>query len=407
MGRNTGARGNVLRIRRPGQFDCGTQLLDCPKVRRHNLYAMDALLDVTRTIYKVSDFLSWQRGGNLDLRPPFQRNSVWSAKAKSFFIDSVFRGFPVPLLFIQDSTHPTTFESKRLVVDGQQRLRTLLAFVDPRSLTDATAEDDFSVLKLHNSELAGKQFGDLHPTQQQRILNFQFSVHVLPSNTPGATLLEIFARMNATGTKLNQQELRNAEFAGVFKQVSYELSYSQFERWIRWGIFEKTQMSRMLDVELTSELLILLLDGQRSKSQAFIKKTYRDFDDELPQEKAMRKRFAAVFGLLADLYGHGGIGRTGGTDAMNAFRRQSWFYTMFAFVHDLLYVDYLRESGKRSAPAKSVDVARLVAHVERRAGKLADETDLELLKALRGASTDKRSRAQRYQFLKRGWRDAH
>ncbi len=43
-------------------------------------------LDVTRTTYRVADFLSWQRGSNLSLRPKFQRNSVWTAKAKSFFI---------------------------------------------------------------------------------------------------------------------------------------------------------------------------------------------------------------------------------------------------------------------------------------------------------------------------------
>jgi len=368
---------------------------------------MDALFDVTRTTYKVSDFLSWYRGGNLDLRPSFQRNSVWSSKAKSFFIDSVFRGFPVPLLFIQDKTDPSTFEPKRLVVDGQQRLRTLLAYVDPKALTDASEEDEFAVLRLHNADLADKSFLSLNRNQQQRILNFQFSVHVLPSNTPDAMLLEIFARMNATGTKLNQQELRNAEFAGVFKQLSYELSYGEFERWVRWKIFDKPQMSRMLDVELTSELLLFLLDGERSKSQAVIRKTYREFDDEFPEEKAVRKRFAVVFDLLADVYGHAGTSRAAGNrDAVSPFRRQSWFYTMFSLVHDLIYDDYLRNSTRRVLQPKGLDVARLISHVERRADKLAEETDLDLLKALRGASTDKRSRHQRYQFLKRGWRDA-
>ena len=39
-------------------------------------------LNVTRTTYRVADFLSWQRRGNLELRPPFQRGSVWSAKGE-------------------------------------------------------------------------------------------------------------------------------------------------------------------------------------------------------------------------------------------------------------------------------------------------------------------------------------
>src|SRR4051812_37812724 len=107
-------------------------------------------LDITRTTYRVADFLSWQRGSNLNLRPPFQRGSVWSPKAKSFFIDTVVKGFPVPLLFIQDKTDPKTYEPKRLVVDGQQRIRTVLAFVDIACLSDRQDSDSFTVLRMHN-----------------------------------------------------------------------------------------------------------------------------------------------------------------------------------------------------------------------------------------------------------------
>jgi len=58
--------------------------------------------DIQRTNYKVSDFISWQRGGSLQLSPSFQRRPVWSAGAKSLLIDTVVRGLPMPVIFLRE-----------------------------------------------------------------------------------------------------------------------------------------------------------------------------------------------------------------------------------------------------------------------------------------------------------------
>ena len=58
------------------------------------------------------------------LIPPFQRNYVWKLKEASRFIESLLLGLPVPGVFLvreQDS-------NKLLVIDGQQRLKTLQFF---------------------------------------------------------------------------------------------------------------------------------------------------------------------------------------------------------------------------------------------------------------------------------------
>ena len=95
------------------------------------------------------------------------------------------------------------------VVDGQQRLRTVISYIVPDLLDDYDpARDFFTVQKAHNSELANKKFTELAPEIKQRILDYQFSVHVLPSHVDDREVLQIFARMNATGVKLNDQELR-------------------------------------------------------------------------------------------------------------------------------------------------------------------------------------------------------
>ena len=357
-------------------------------------------LSLTRTTYRVADFLSWQRSGNLELRPPFQRGSVWSQKAKSFFIDTLVRGYPVPLIFIQDRTDQKTYEPKRLVVDGQQRLRTVLAFVEPKCLSDRQEGDKFTVLAMHNPDIAGLSFQDLAQDVRERILNFQFSVNVLPSTTPGAALLEIFARMNATGTRLNDQELRNAGYAGAFKQTAYALAYAELDNWMAWGIFTNMQLARMAEVELTSEILMLLINGPRGKSQPAITKVYTEYDDDFPFAKAARRRFLHIFEGLASIYARSS------DDAIRPFRSQSWFYTLFSFAHNCCFADYLAQ--KRSGSPRRVDWETVRSHVVRRARALEREQDLQpdLVKALRGASTDKGSREQRHRFIARGWRDA-
>jgi hypothetical protein len=85
-----------------------------------------------RTQYRVGDFVAWQRDGALELNPNFQRRPVWKKGAKSYLIDTILRGLPMPIIFLRDlRADLKTFKAKRDVVDGQQRIRTILSFIDP------------------------------------------------------------------------------------------------------------------------------------------------------------------------------------------------------------------------------------------------------------------------------------
>src|SRR5258708_5257095 len=105
-----------------------------------------------RTQYRVSDFLVWQKDGALKLNPNFQRRPVWKKGAKSYLIDTILRGLPVPIIFLRDlPSDLKTFKPQRDVVDGQQRIRTILSYIDPKLLSDFDKErDDFTLSKIHN-----------------------------------------------------------------------------------------------------------------------------------------------------------------------------------------------------------------------------------------------------------------
>ncbi len=184
--------------------------------------------NIQRTQFKVADFVNWYRNEELNLSPSFQRRSVWKPGAKSYLIDTVMRGLPIPAILLRDvPSDLRTLRSVREVVDGQQRIRTLISFVARDLLRDPSQADDFKINRAHNRELAGCRFAELSKGLQQHILDYQFIVHVFPSDTDDREILEIFSRMNATGYKLTNQELRNATFFGEFKTLCYELAAEQ------------------------------------------------------------------------------------------------------------------------------------------------------------------------------------
>ena len=69
-------------------------------------------IDIRRSQFSVADFLSWQKDGTLNLRPVFQRRSVWKPGAKSYFLDTVTRGLPAPIIYLR----------QRLDLDSQKLL---------------------------------------------------------------------------------------------------------------------------------------------------------------------------------------------------------------------------------------------------------------------------------------------
>ncbi|HEX5275178.1 MAG TPA: DUF262 domain-containing protein [Candidatus Rubrimentiphilum sp.] len=286
-------------------------------------------MEIKKTQYRVADFLAWQRQGNLDLNPVFQRRSVWSSGAKSFFIDTVVRGWPAPVIYIWERIDLASQEATREVVDGQQRLRTLFAFIDPSCLADFDESDDFLVKAIHNKSIADTPYGDLPEDVKHDILGYEFSTHVLPSQIEEREVLQIFSRLNSTGVRLNRQELRNAEYFGDFKTEMYNLALEQLERWRLWLRNAEIRIARMLEVEITSDLCILIVSGVTKKTQQIISRYYGDFDEMFPGRNEVSRRFRTVMDAIDGLIG---------TEiSSSAYSLDIHFYSLFAYLYDKMF----------------------------------------------------------------------
>ena len=59
-------------------------------------------------IIQINDILQWYDNGELELSPKYQRNSVWNEKAKSYLIDTILRGLPIPPIFMRQAIDVAT-----------------------------------------------------------------------------------------------------------------------------------------------------------------------------------------------------------------------------------------------------------------------------------------------------------
>ena len=313
--------------------------------------------EISKTVYTIGDFVGWQSSKTLNLRPDFQRKSVWKKGAKSYLIDTIVRGLPIPIILIRERRESGRFEPVRDVVDGQQRLITIISYIAPELIPSSIEPfPTVTIFESHNKELAGKSFQQLPADMKDFILNYKFSVHILPSDMGDRDILEIFSRMNSTGTKLNSQELRNAEWFGEFKSSVYETSYTHYENWVSWGTFSNSHLSRMADTEFTSELYSLIINGLESKDQAHLDQTYEKYDLEFPHRKEIEKRFAYIMNFLdKEIYpNHSG----------RFFKSTPYFYGLFALAYELSYS--LRSKLDSTKPDKinSKTIGKLISALE-------------------------------------------
>ena len=80
---------------------------------------------------KISALYKDIKRENLILQPDFQRRFVWNNKHKEKFIDTILEGYPVPEIYVaQRGIDIETIESEEVVVDGQQRLHTIVEYID-------------------------------------------------------------------------------------------------------------------------------------------------------------------------------------------------------------------------------------------------------------------------------------
>ncbi len=213
-----------------------------------NISNSDPTLEVLESNWKKGDIVI----------PEFQREFVWDIRQSSLLIESFLLGLPVPQVFFY-----TDEEYKNLVIDGQQRIRSVLFYFEGYFGSE-TVQSKRQVFRLTGldakSPYANKRFVDLDETTQRRLKGATLravTIRQLKPDKENTSIYHIFERLNTGGTPLKPQEIRNCVFRGGFMGILRELNKNEDWRMI---LGKKTLDKHQKDVELL--LRIFSLSGR-------------------------------------------------------------------------------------------------------------------------------------------------
>lgn len=286
----------------------------------------------------ILELIQLQDQGHLNLEPGFQRQSVWSGRDRTKLVQSLLEGYPIPSIFLyhREEDGLPVYD----VLDGKQRLETIFMFTRARNF----GREGFEVKHRFN-DAEGADWYDWGALKRRkrsaRVLSYK--IQTVEVSGPLAQIVDLFVRINSTGKALTGAEKRKARFyTNPFLKQAERLSRRHRRFFERNRILSATQMARMRDVELVSELLASIVsEGPINKKSAIdriignasvhgqsLQKAIRDFNTVVT---TMRRLFPEL--------------------RATRFRNISEFYTLFMVLWELNRHNLILRDRRRNAVA--------------------------------------------------------
>jgi hypothetical protein len=299
-------------------------------------------------------------------------------------------GLPVPEVYVQQSTTPAG-ESTYALVDGQQRIRTVLQFVGAEIDPLEQEHNKFSLDKLeHDSPWKNITFADLDDDKKRKFFGYKFAVRYLNTDSD-QEVRDMFERLNKYLSPLKAQELRNATYTGPFIKLCEALADKEY--WAENRIVTPASIRRMMDIEFMSELLIGVMHGPQGGSARIIDEYYRiyeDYEDQFPDQQRTQKLFEetlkTVQTLLPDI-------------KSTRWGNKTDFYTLFVALASLVRSSQPRQKSvkevRRSLDRFAEQIDLRLANEDAKVPKAA----VEYVRAVEKGANDKKRRADRQAAL--------
>ncbi|MEN5260358.1 DUF262 domain-containing protein [Stenotrophomonas hibiscicola] len=198
--------------------------------------------------------------------PDYQRELIWKPKQQSRFIESILLDLPVPYLYVADVTSGED-EGRIEVVDGSQRIRTLVRFME-----NAFELQGLEVL----DKLNGFRFHDFTLSRQLRFRRKTMRMIELIEVDEEARR-QLFDRLNSGGTNLTDMEKRLGSRDGPFMSFIRELAGSP-------KLISLCPISQVRQDHREYEEMVLRFFAYREKYQSFSKSVI-DFLNSYLDEK--------------------------------------------------------------------------------------------------------------------------
>lgn len=254
----------------------------------------------------------------------YQRKLIWTIEEKQNFIDSIIKGFPIPIILLAE---PVGRQDGTLeIIDGMQRMNAITSFI----------ENDFSVEGGYfdlNTFATTKDLLDRKVIEQRApLLDRDRCLAIASYPVPlsiyeaaqRASVEEVFRRINSGGRQLSRQELRAAGATGAFAEcvrkisarvrgdtsnsdllllsemrkisiTNRELDYGiNADRvfWVAEGILTKDQLRQSRDEEMVADLVAYMISDEPVASRTELFDDY--FGATFPVTANSTARFEAI-----------------------------------------------------------------------------------------------------------------
>ncbi len=252
--------------------------------------------------YAVDTLVSRLKKGTFFV-PPFQRAYVWSQRQASRFIESLLLGLPVPGVFV--AKEPGT--AKHLIVDGQQRLKTLQYFFEgyfqePQGRRFKLQGRRFRLQGV-DERWCGKTIDELGWYDKQRLGDSIIHITIFQQEKPDddSSVYLVFERLNTGGSKLYPQEIRSCVSRGKFIDLLQDIN-----RDATWRKLFGRESDRQKDQELILRFLAFFYERGKYERpmRGFLNgftRRYRNLDDQSGSQ--FRKVFLDTVGVAYDALG--------------------------------------------------------------------------------------------------------
>lgn len=230
----------------------------------------------------------------------YQRKLIWTLEEKVSFIDSIVRGYPVPIILLAESR--SRGESHLEIIDGMQRINAVTSFIENDFKVDGCFFD-LNTMAVTKARLDKGEILQREPVMDRgkcvRVASYlvPFSIFEFSEDS---SVDEVFRRINSGGRKLSRQELRAAGATGHFAQAVRRIaakirgddSWSDVLRlnemkkisitnrelpygiaveelfWVKQGVLTKEQVRESRDEELVADMLAYMVSDTPQSSRA-------------------------------------------------------------------------------------------------------------------------------------------
>lgn len=228
----------------------------------------------------LKDLLDDVDSGSIQPNPRYQRSGgIWPARAKSFLVETVLLGMPIPRVLLHRLANPTP-PLHTDIIDGQQRCTILTDFRNGKFALTTEPDDE----RLH-----GKKFADLSRSMQDKFNAYSVPLDIY-DDVGHKEIRQVFRRLNYYTAALNAAEQRHAQFYGAFGRFVEEQAQVWLPTFTKLGVFTKNQITRKGHEQLLAEVIDAMLKGVSTPTAKSLRVTYKENDRQFPSTADFRDR---------------------------------------------------------------------------------------------------------------------